>query len=247
MLYLIGLGLVDDDITVKGLEAMKKADLVCCELYTNNWMGDLKKLEQKTEKKIRILNREEVESDFLVAEAGKKDVALLVSGDPLAATTHFELVFQAKERGIACEVFHAPSIYTSVSETGLQLYKFGRATTIAYPEKDYFPMSPYDIIERNKNMGMHTLVLLDIKPERQMTVKDGIELLLKMEQNRKKQILSESGRLVACCRIGGSERKIKYAPASELQEDAELAKTPAIIIVPGELNFKEEEALELWK
>lgn len=243
MLHLIGLGLVDGDVTVRGIETMKKCDDIYCELYTNRWMGDMKALGRKVKKKILILSRQDVESDFLLDKAGKKDVALLISGDPMTATTHFQLIFDAKKRGIPYEIIHAPSIYTSIADTGLQLYKFGRTTTLAYPEKNFSPSSPYEAIEMNRGLGLHTLVLLDIKEDRQMSVKEGIEILLKMK--KEKNVLPE--KLVACCKVGSKEQTIKYGTAISLMKDPSLRETPACLIIPGELNFKEEEALELWK
>ncbi len=246
MFYLIGLGLVDDDVTIKGIEAMKKCDKIFCELYTNNWMGSLKLLEKRIGKKIVIMSRERAESDFLVKAAKKNDVALLVSGDPLTATTHFEHVFEAKKQGIKYEIIHAPSIYTSIAETGLSLYKFGRATSLTFPQKNFNPTSPYDIIEKNKSMDMHTLVLLDIKDKRQMSAKEGLELLLKLEEYTKKKAISKNSTVIACCRLGGKERVIKCGKVINLMKDKSLDAAPAVIIVPGKLNFKEEEALKLW-
>jgi diphthine synthase len=247
MLYLIGLGLVDDDLTVRGLEAMKKCDAIYCELYTNKWMGDLKKLERKIKKKIHILTREEVEGNFIIENARKKDIALLISGDPMSATTHFQLVYDAKKSSIAYEIVHAPSIYTSVADTGLQLYKFGRATTIVYQEKNFSPSSPYDLIEANKKMGLHTLVLLDIKENKQMVPKDALEILLKIEEEKKKNVITKETNVVACCRMGSPEMVIKYGSAINLMKDKSLLQSPAVLIIPGKLNFKEEEALALWK
>ncbi|MBI4170760.1 MAG: diphthine synthase [Candidatus Aenigmarchaeota archaeon] len=247
MLYLIGLGLADDDITVKALRAMKKCDAIYCEFYTNKWMGDLKKLEKNVKKEINILPRENVESDFLIKEAQKKDVALLVSGDPLTATTHFELVLQARLKGIGCEIVHAPSIYTAVADTGLQLYKFGRTTTLVYQEKNFLPSSPYDVVAMNKSIGLHTLVLLDVKKKKQMTLKDALNLLLKIESEKKKHVISKQTNVLACCRLGGKDAVIKYDTVENIIKDRSVQKTPAVLVITGTLNFKEEEALDLWK
>lgn len=243
MLYLIGLGLSEGDISLKAAEAMKKCDALYCELYTSYWEGNLDKLSKTIGKKIAVLEREKVESDFLVNEVKKKAVALLVPGDPLSATTHMQLVMDAKENGIETEIIHAASIYTAVAESGLQLYKFGRSTTLAMPEKNFFPESPYDIIADNLKLGFHTLVLLDIP----MTAKKGIEVLLELEKKKKKGMLKKDSRIIACCKLGGNERVIKYGTADALLKDSNLDTTPAVLLVPGKLHFKEEEALSLWK
>ena len=61
-LYFIGIGLNDEkDITVKGLEAVKKCDAVYLENYTSVLQVPVKKLEQLYGKKIMLADRELVE------------------------------------------------------------------------------------------------------------------------------------------------------------------------------------------
>ena len=240
MLYLIGLGLHDEeDLSLKAIIAMKKCNSVFCELYTSRWHGDLNKIENIIRKKIEILSREKVESNFFVNESKSKDIALLVPGDPLTATTHIELMIEARKQGIDFQVIHSSSIYTAIAESGLMLYKFGRTTTLAYPEKGYEPKSPYEIIKENKKVGMHTLVLLDIKENKNMTIKEGLELL------SKNKAVDNNEKIVACCELGSENQVIRYDSASNLTENKELEKIPAVLIIPGKLNFKEEEALTL--
>jgi diphthine synthase len=107
------------------------------------------------------------------------------------------------------------------------------------PERNFFPESPYDIIAGNKKMGLHTLVLLDIP----MTPRQGIELLLELEKRRKRGILSEG--IVVCSCLGTKNMKIAYGRVEALKDITDM---PSVIIIPGKLHFKEEEALELcWK
>lgn len=249
MLYLIGMGLNDEnDIPLKAIEAMKKCDDVFCEFYTNKWFGNMKKLESIVGKSVKILERLDVESDFIINEAKKKDVALLIPGDPLTATTHFEFIIEAKKHNIKVCIIHASSIYTAVAETGLQLYKFGRATTLVCPEEKFRPDSPYDIIEKNISVGLHTLVLLDIKYEieKYMTPNEGLDILLDMESRKGKCIINGEHKVFVCCRLGG-ESVIKYGNISHLINDKSVNETPAVIIIPGEMNFKEEEAAKMFE
>ena len=52
MLYLVGLGLADEtDITVKGLDVVKKADRVYLEAYTSILLVDKEKLVRTTKRK----------------------------------------------------------------------------------------------------------------------------------------------------------------------------------------------------
>lgn len=240
MLYLIGLGLWDEnDISLRALDAIKQCDGVYVEFYTNKWLGNLENLEMVTGKKIAILKRNQVEDEFLTEEAKQKTIALLVPGDPLVATTHIQLLIDAKNKGVKAEVIHASSIYTSVAETGLQLYKFGRTTTLAFIEKSFKPSSPFEVIMENRKAGLHTLVLLDVKDSSYMTVYDGIEVLEELG-------LDKETKIIACCQLGGNQR-IRYGMMNSLAKDKSLEGTPAVIIVPGRLHFKEEEALRMYE
>ncbi|MCX6816167.1 MAG: diphthine synthase [Candidatus Aenigmarchaeota archaeon] len=241
MLYLIGLGLNDEgDVTLKAVDAIKNSDRVYCEFFTNKWHGSLQKIEDLTGKKIKVIERTKVESDFLIAEARTKTVALLIPGDPLSATTHFQLLLDAKKEKIETKIIHASSIFTAIAETGLHLYKFGRATTLTYPEQGFNPDSPINVIKSNKENDLHTLVLLDVKQDQNkyMTINEALDILLSKGFDEKEKI-------IACCMLGGIA-KIRYNAIKELKKE-KMEDVPAVIIVPGILNFKEEEALELWK
>jgi diphthine synthase len=96
VLYLIGLGLGDEkDITVKGLEIVKKCKHVFLEHYTailgsvplttlEEFYADKANGEER--KKITIADREMVESqaELIIKNAKTEDVAFLVVGDPFA-------------------------------------------------------------------------------------------------------------------------------------------------------------------
>src|SRR3989344_8919537 len=103
-LYLIGLGLNDEkDISVKGLEAIRKCELIYLENYTSKLNVDIKYLEKLYEKKIILADRSLVEEhqDQILKEARTKDVAFLVIGDIFSATTHIDLFITAQKSGIA--------------------------------------------------------------------------------------------------------------------------------------------------
>lgn len=53
-----------------------------------------------------IADREICESniDNILKEATEKDIALLVVGDPLGATTHTDMLLRAKEFGVETQV-----------------------------------------------------------------------------------------------------------------------------------------------
>jgi len=254
MLTLIGLGIYDEgDISMKGIEAIKMSDEVFCELYTSPWQGDLKILEKVTRKKIELLERSDLEenSKKIIELAKEKDVAVLVSGDPLVATTHSALVIDAKKEGIDVRIIHASSIFSAIAECGLQIYKFGRTTTIAFPRENYFPESPYRVLRENLEKGLHTLFLLDVDFEnrRYMTVKQAIELMLEMESRTGDGSFTEETACVGVARVGSPDRVIAYGTAKELKEAerVDFGASPHALVVPGKLHFSEEEYLGFLK
>ncbi len=100
MLYLIGIGLGGlKDITLKGLELVRKANAVYLEGYTSLLQCTLEDLERFYQKSIKILKRIDVEDnlDSLLEEAKEKDIALLIIGDVFAATTHLAILERASE------------------------------------------------------------------------------------------------------------------------------------------------------
>ncbi len=238
-LYLIGLGLYDEkDISVKGLEIAKNCDILYMEEYTSKLGVEKKKIEELIGKKIKILSRKEVEqSDILLKDAKEKEVGFLVGGDPLTATTHSEFLIEAKKKGIETKVIHSSSIYTSVCESGLFIYKFGKSCSIPFPTKSYNPKSFFETIQTNQKNNLHTLVFLDLKPEenRFMTINEAIKILIEAGMN-------ENQLIVGLARIGSDNQTIKSGKANKLI-DFDFKKPQHILIVPGELHFMEEEAL----
>ncbi len=237
MFYLIGLGMSNGDLTLKGLDKLKRSDLVCAEFYTNLNMYNLKELEKKISKKIKILNRDSIENLMFLQEAANKNIALLVSGDPLTATTHFEMLAECKSKNIDFEIIHSCSIFTIIAETGLSLYKFGRTTTLPKKYQKYsYPESPYEIIKFNLENKMHSLVLLDIG----LSAKEALEIL---EQLDHKKILQRK-KLMILCKLGSPNQTIIYDSFENLKKSV-LGDLPHSLIIPGRLDDKEQEYLSL--
>ena len=214
MLYLIGLGLEWKDISLKALEALHECDEVYLENYTSILNVPVEKLEKFYNKKIILADRKMVEQDAektILKDADKKNVALFVVGDALSATTHTDLIKRAREKNIAVKIIHNASILTAVGETGLQLYKFGRTTSIPFPEKNYQPETAYDVIRENQKNDLHTLVLLDLRPNENkfMAANEAIDILLKIENKRKEKIFMEKTKIIACARLGSDDSIIK--------------------------------------
>jgi len=252
MLYLIGLGLHSlDDLSLGGLKALKESDKVFVESYTSFHTLDLKELEQLCGKEVVALERAGVEEDLvknLIEPAKTETVSLLVFGDPLVATTHASIITEARKAGVDVHVIHASSIVSAVGECGLQVYKFGRVATLNLPQEGYAPTSAYDLIKSNKDAGLHSLILLDVKSEegKYMTVAEGVKELLRLEGEKRGGLFSHETMLVACARLGAQDSVIRYARAGDLLT-ADFGGPPHALILPGKLHFTEEEFLENLK
>uniref|UniRef100_A0A8C6L1C3 diphthine methyl ester synthase n=1 Tax=Nothobranchius furzeri TaxID=105023 RepID=A0A8C6L1C3_NOTFU len=123
MLYLVGLGLGDaTDITVKGLQAVKRCSRVYLEAYTSILTVGKEALEEFYGKQLILADRDLVEqgADEILKDADVTDVAFLVVGDPFGATTHSDLVLRAVNSGIPYKVVHNASIMNAVGCCGLQ-------------------------------------------------------------------------------------------------------------------------------
>jgi diphthine methyl ester synthase len=235
-LNLIGVGFCDEkDITVKGLELVRKCEKIYLEDYTSLLQCSVTELETFYGKPIILADREMSEqgAEKLVEEAKTTDVAFLVVGDPLAATTHISLLNLAREKNVPVQVIHNASILTAVGEVGLELYKYGKTTSIPFDNPNL--QTPQKVIIDNQSLGLHTLCLLDLKPKegRFMTIKEALDIL-KLHQ-----------KVIGCARLGCENSMIKYGLSGELK-DFDFGKPPFCLIVPGKLHFVEEESLSLY-
>ncbi len=251
MLTFIGLGLFDEnDISLKGLEAIKRADMVYVEFYTSFLMGSsVEKMEELYGKKVTVLSREDVEQhpDWL-ENAKDKNVAFLTGGDTMVATTHVDLRLRAQDLGIETQLIHGASIASAICGlSGLQNYRFGKSSTVPHPYTSsrgntIISETPYNTIKLNKANDMHTQVLLDIdKDKGYMTVNKALELLLEIEKRRGEGVM-EKAVVVGISRAGSPEPTIKAGYAKDLL-DHNFGGPLHILVVPASLHFIEAEAL----
>lgn len=95
------------------------------------------------------------------------------------------------------------------------------------------PASFYDRIRENVSIGLHTLVLLDIKvkeqslenmargrkiyePPRYMTVAQCAQQMLEIEEEKKENVYSEDSLAVGCARVGADDQTFACGTLSEL-------------------------------
>ncbi len=244
MLTFVGLGLYDkDDVSVKGLAAILKADQVFLECYTSRLMGtSISELEAAYKKPVRPLYRDDVEQhpDHLLDCAAQEDVVFLCAGDPMVSTTHADLRMRAAERGITTVIIHAASISSAVCGlSGLQNYRFGKSVSVPFPQKNWFPMSPIDVIAQNLQLNCHTLVYLDIQNERYMTIGEAVDLL---EQMRTKKSL-EIPLYIGIARAGSKAPVVRAGTAEKLRT-YDFGPPLHILVVPAVLHDMERAYLE---
>ena len=192
-LWLIGIGPGDlDHIT----ERAKRVAKGCSKRYLEGYTAILPPIEEKRLEAVvgpwERLMRDGVESpENMLDEARVSSVALLVVGDPMQATTHIDLEERCAEEGIGFHVIPGlTATALAVSLSGLQSYRFGRQVTIPFSDGEYLPTSPFEMICKNKEAGMHTLALLDLDPTgmgleqpRPMTPGAAVDHLVRMNES----------------------------------------------------------------
>jgi len=252
MFVLVGLGLKLEHLTLEALEIIKACDKVFLEKYTLDISYDFDALTKLTGKNIKLIERKDVESySFLPLSEEKdkktnKNVALLVFGDPLIATTHTELLLEAKQRGLETRIIHNISILNVISRTGLQPYKFGKIASIPFWQEniEYRPCGFYNLLEQNQKIGAHTLFLLDLNPINNKYLSPGlaIEMLIKCEMLKKKQIINEDTLFIVCSRLCSNTEKIVVGKYNKIKSIG-FGLPPHCIIIPSPPHFKEQEFL----
>lgn len=231
MLYLVGLGVSKDHITLGALEAVKKCDELYLESYTSVGLSE-KELSEILGKEVVSVDRDFVEN-FDVSKAKDKNIGILIYGDVFSATTHISLFLDCKKKNIEVEVISGISILTLVGRIGLSLYNYGKIISI--------PFQDADLISSLKSNGeLHTLFLLDLNPKENkfVGINEALERLLKQGM--------EDRLCVGVERLGFSDEKIVVKSAKELV-DVKFGKYPQCLIVVGKLHFVEEEVLGNFK
>jgi diphthine synthase len=251
MLTFVGLGLYDErSITIEGRDALRDADRVFAEFYTSKLAGaSLEDVEASHDVEIEVRDRAGVEQEpdpiLDVAEDG--NVVFLTAGDTMISTTHVDLRLRAHERSIDTRVIHGTTAEAAAASlTGLQNYRFGKATTLPFPYAhgaDGVPGSVLDTIADNRERGLHTLVYLDIKVgtgprgpdpdhEEYMTADYAADLLA--------EELDAVGVVVG---RAGSPDPVVAADSLEALADRSFGDPLHLLIIPGDLHVLEHDAL----
>ena len=243
MLTFVGLGLYDErSVTLRGRDAIHGADRVFAEFYTSRLAGTtVEALASYHDTEIEVRDRTGVEGDPgpVLSAARDGEAAFLTAGDTMVSTTHVDLRLRAHERGIDTRIVHGTTAQSAASGlSGLQNYRFGKATTLPFPDAyggSGVPDSVLETIETNRERGLHTLVYLDIKAERgaYMTADRGAELLADAYGD-------ELG--VAIARAGSAD-PVVAAETLDTLAGRTFGEPLHLLVVPGDLHHVESEAL----
>ena len=252
-LWLIGIGPGDlDHIT----ERAKRVAKGCSKRYLEGYTAILPPIEEKRLEAVvgpwERLMRDGVESpENMLDEARVGSVALLVVGDPMQATTHIDLEERCAEEGIGFNVIPGlTATALAVSLSGLQSYRFGRQVTIPFSDGEYLPTSPFEMICKNKEAGMHTLALLDLDPTgmgleqpRPMTPREAVDHLIRMnERSEEFNQPVEDWRGLLLSDLGTEEERVVSGKMRNLSQ-IEGGHIHALIIA-AEFSGMEAEAFE---
>jgi diphthine synthase len=244
----VGIGLNDEKgISLNGLEEAKTADSIFIELYTSLLPDfSMPKLEALIGRRIQLLTRQNLEEENgkLVIEAAERGkTVFLIPGDPFVATTHVTLRIDAVKNKIATRIVHGASIISAIiGLSGLHNYKFGKTVTVPFPEN--FSETPYDVIEQNKKLGLHTLCLLDLKADEEkfLSISEALKMLLAIEEKKNGYVSTKESLVVGVARAGSKHPTLKADFITNLIS-FDFGKPPMSLIFPGKLHFMEVEAL----
>ncbi len=241
MLYLLGSGLYYlNDIPLRAISVMKTCDHIFLERYTNiNDIGAIAEIEKAVGKSINIVSRSEVEDDSIISIAAGSDVALLVPGDSLFATTHVSLLAECRKRGIAYTVVHAGSILAAVAETGLSLYKFGAVCSIPIYTDNFKPESFFEIVEKNLKEGFHSLVLLEAKSDKEFVDLDTAIKRLKTVESKHGHAIIDWENVICMSHMGSKDQHMFFVSSRRNAE-----KPPLALVIPSIISRIEKENLD---
>ena len=243
MLHLVGLGLGGvSSLSLEAKRAIERSSIVLLDVYTSLPPGgDVEglrlALEASTGKRVQPADRSTLEdmAEEVVEAAAREDVAVLVVGDPLVATTHSALMVLAARRGVRFRVIHAASVFPAAPvRLGLHVYKLAPPVTLPYSPGEEALRRDCEKIAGFLNQGLHCTVLLEQTPSegRVLTPLEASRLLASCPALRGR-------RAVAVVSLGGDGRFQPFCIG-----EAAPTEIPSLLVIPSSLHFSEREAME---
>jgi len=159
--------------------------------------------------------------------------------------------------------------YTSILTVGKEvlLYKFGETVSIVFWTDTWRPESFFDKVKKNRQNGMHTLCLLDIKvkeqslenlikgrkiyePPRYMSVNQAAQQLLEIVQNQRirgeEPAVTEKTLCVGLARVGAEDQKVAAGTLQQMCAVDLGGPLHSLIITGDNMHPLEMEMLSLF-
>ena len=144
-------------------------------------------------------------------------------------------MLRARELKVPTQTIPNASILSAIGSTGLQLYNFGQTVSMVFFTDTWKPSSFYDRVKENRQIGLHTLVLLDIKvkeqslenvargkkifdPPRYMTVAQCASQMLETEEEKQEGVYGPDSLAIGVARIGAKDHKLVTGTLGQLRE-----------------------------
>lgn len=243
MLNLLGLGLRGvKSLTLEQLETLKLSKIVYFETYTSvSPSGTIRELEKILGKEILPADRVLVESqEEIIRQAAYQVVSIVITGDPLSATTHNQLRADALEAGIDVAVFENASIVSVIpGKIGLFPYRMGPPVSVPFPEDNFLPRSVAEKIAANLSQNQHTILLLDLRDGRTMFPYEALSTILQMEERYNLRFLNMESMVFSLSRVSQDGERLIYDTVSNIML-ARFDQFPAALVIPAKLNHNEE-------
>jgi diphthine synthase len=250
MLWFVGTGINGyRGLSIAAIEVLRKCDIVYIETFTSALSEvDIQGVNSLLEMQTKPVQRWFVEDGRdLLESARTKDVALVTYGDPFIATTHSELRSRAAKKSIKTAILHSASgIASTIGESGLHVYKFGRMVTMT--SELHSAATVYNTIFQNLLVGSHTLILTEYSHNDEckepffLDPSSVFKMLLDAERAHKHEIFSDDTFAVVASRVGMQDQKITSGKVKSLMK-MEFGIGPHSVIVTGALHFTETQAL----
>lgn len=246
-LYIIGTGLGNEtSLSLKSIDILRSSDVVFIENYTSKSPLNLENLQNIIKQEIIKLDRTmiEVKQEFINL-AKTKTISLLVIGTPLFATTHTQILIDAKQQNVKYEIIHNSSILNVFGCFGLYSYNYGRTISIPYFTNVKF-YSFFDKIIANYKNKLHSLCLFDLNVELDffMTPNLAINQILESENAKIKEggekLFPDNYKFFVLRNFGCDDQKTWYIDFAGYK-DIDFGQGIFSMILPAPLELFEEE------
>lgn len=147
---------------------------------------------------------------------------------------------------------------SAVGATGLQLYNFGQTVSMVFFTEIWKPSSFYDRLKENRKIGLHTLILLDIKvkeqslenlargrkifePPKFMTVSQCAMQMLEIEEVRKEGVYGPQSLAVGVARVGARDQKMAAGTLQQLSHAEFGSPLHSLVLLGGKTHDLERD------